>query len=429
MRKLTISPVMIAIVVAGLLFGSIHFGVGQTITSVKGVIDSDTTWTKTNSPYTLDGNVLVSNRVTLTIEAGTTINLKAHYIMVNGTLVSKGTSANQIIFQGGSSHSSEIIFTESSTVRNEQIESGNIINNAYINGTSIIISGGSPKISTNFIEYGAIIIESGAPVISNNKFYSSQVKVNDGTPVISGNDMPGGETVGFEVQYFTPIIISGGTAVISNNNIHNGDIGIEVKQGNPYIEDNNITGCQPDLIINEGVVERNYFEGIIEIGNVILKNNTVTSIEVQGSSLPTILYNNVVSLRLSSSNNVNVAYNWWGTTNTAEIQRSIWDYTDDFNLGKVNYTPFLTAANPQAMPDPNVPIPTPKPSTSPTATPDPDSSISPSQNPTATPNQSSSGTTVLLGLDWAEIAIIALLSFIAVLLVFVVVFLRKRNVK
>ena len=64
-----------------------------------------------------------------------------------------------------------------------------------------------------------------------------------------------------------------------------------------------------------------------------------------------------------------------GTTDIAEIDQKIWDYNDDFNLGKVNYVPFLTAANPQAMPDPNAPIPTLP------STPPPETTPTPSQEP------------------------------------------------
>ncbi len=67
-----------------------------------------------------------------------------------------------------------------------------------------------------------------------------------------------------------------------------------------------------------------------------------------------------------------------GTTNIAEIDQKIWDYNDDFNLGKVNYVAFLTAANPQAMPDPDAPIPT-LPSTPPHET-----TPTPSQEPEQT---------------------------------------------
>ncbi len=56
----------------------------------------------------------------------------------------------------------------------------------------------------------------------------------------------------------------------------------------------------------------------------------------------------------------------------------------------------------------------------------PDPSDLPSQDPTAMPNQPVSGDSVLWGLDWMGIAIVALLAAVVVLLVFVVVFLRRR---
>jgi hypothetical protein len=55
----------------------------------------------------------------------------------------------------------------------------------------------------------------------------------------------------------------------------------------------------------------------------------------------------------------------------------------------------------------------------------------PASAPTATPNTSTfdAGSSVLLGLDWVGIAIVALLGVVAVLLVFLFVFQRKRNMK
>lgn len=161
-----------------------------------------------------------------------------------------------------------------------------------------------------------------------------------------------------EMFFFTTVIVNGGSPIISKNNIHYADVGIEIKQGNPYISDNNITECSPNLIAPVGTIERNYFDGIIQIGNAVVKSNTVTYIEVQESFSPTISNNNIGSIRLSSSTNVDAANNWWGTTNTTDIERAIWDYNDDFTLGKVNYTPFLTEPNPKAIPDPNAEIPT-----------------------------------------------------------------------
>jgi hypothetical protein len=73
---------------------------GQTSQTVNGIITQDTTWTKANGPYSLTGPVGVSQGVTLTIEPGTTVNLNNYYIIVNGTLVAKGTSTDKIQING-----------------------------------------------------------------------------------------------------------------------------------------------------------------------------------------------------------------------------------------------------------------------------------------------------------------------------------------
>ena len=68
--------------------------------------------------------------------------------------------------------------------------------------------------------------------------------------------------------------------------------------------------------------------------------------------------------------------------------------------------------------------------TSPSETsPTPIASASSSQNPTATLSQSGAGTSLLFGWSSAEVVIAVLLGVVAVLLVFVVVFLRRRTVK
>ena len=44
---------------------------------------------------------------------------------------------------------------------------------------------------------------------------------------------------------------------------------------------------------------------------------------------------------------LNATMNWWGTTNTTEIEASIYDYYDDYNLSRVQFEPFLTTPIPE----------------------------------------------------------------------------------
>lgn len=98
-RKLAI--LSLVIVIFGLVFGGLTFKPALAATEFKGIINTDTTWTKANSPYSLTGNVLVNQGVTLRIEAGVTVNFKSDYnIQVNGTLIAEGTNNNPIVFNG-----------------------------------------------------------------------------------------------------------------------------------------------------------------------------------------------------------------------------------------------------------------------------------------------------------------------------------------
>ena len=102
----------------------------QTGTEVGGMLGENTTWTLENSPYSLTGNMLVDNGVTLTIDAGVIVNLNDYYIMVNGTLRAQGTEVDQIQFNNG-----DITFTQYSNSWNESLGSGCILENSVLSST------------------------------------------------------------------------------------------------------------------------------------------------------------------------------------------------------------------------------------------------------------------------------------------------------
>lgn len=79
------------------------FGVSATAVA-QTIIDTDTTWTAAGSPYRLDGDATVLEGVTLTIEAGVTVELTSFTsIWVAGELVARGTEAFPILFTGDAS--------------------------------------------------------------------------------------------------------------------------------------------------------------------------------------------------------------------------------------------------------------------------------------------------------------------------------------
>jgi hypothetical protein len=413
MMKSLSSAFLIAIMVSGFaLAGVVHFGTVQASTDVTGIIYSDTTWTKANSPYSLTGNVLVNNGVTLTIEAGATVNLNDFYIMVNGTLRAQGSGTDKIQFNGG-----EITFTQYGSDWNEQTGSGCIIENANLDSTYVDIGSVSTKITNNSIlrisaAYRTIISHntihngitySGASGTLSYNIISGGLELAASGPVVSNNTISGGVDVSGGSPIISYNIISGGVdvsggrissdfSVISNNRITGGNKGISCN-GYALISCNNISGCTYGIQLypvevlggtspSYPLIERNLITHNTRGITIVLssrfdpgtltptiQNNTIThnSVGIRvyitnyvGS--PTISYNNIhdnsdynIQLNEDTENDINAAYNWWGTTDTAAISQSIYDFEDDFNLGKATSVPFLTEPNPEAMPIPEFP--------------------------------------------------------------------------
>lgn len=106
-------------------------------TNVSGIIASNTTWSKANSPYVVTGNVLVNSGVTLTIEPGVTIKVNRNfYIKVEGALNAVGLSNSKIVFETNLSNPTD---TSRNSWEGIQIRptGGSVINNdlTYASGT------------------------------------------------------------------------------------------------------------------------------------------------------------------------------------------------------------------------------------------------------------------------------------------------------
>ncbi len=489
--KPILRAILIAVIFGGLIWiGPIPFSFAQNSTPVSGIISSNTTWTKANSPYKLTGPTAVSLGVTLTIEAGTTVNILNYYVQVNGTLSAKGTSTNQIQFNGG-----QIIFTSVSNGWNEQTDSGSIIENAILNDTSINIKGSNPRINNNIatsIDVGngsstisnntitvQLLVAGGSPTISNNIIGVSSITgvyiaggsptilhntinggveergVNVGSPVISFNTITGGIDVdsrggpitisnnsitgnGFQVIKMIGIL----STIVNNTLTGVGDTtGIYMSGVKSLISGNVISGCTTAISSGFAIIEKNTIYGNsgtgIDIGQgnetingniifnnegsgisvssgatVTIQNNTIANNTVGISiSSPSIVfaYNNIQNNRQNSlylsgvTANMDVANNWWGTTDIAKINQTIHDYKNDFNLGNVTFIPFLTSPNPEA---PAIPI----------FAPSPTPMLSQSPSPSLTPTSSI-----------PEFPTWIVLSFVAVISVVVILF--KKGIK
>ena len=80
------------------LFVGCPLTAAQSGTQVGGTINSEVTWTVSNSPYSLTSPVVVGYTGRLLIEPGVTVNLNNFNLQVNGYLIAQGASGSNIIF-------------------------------------------------------------------------------------------------------------------------------------------------------------------------------------------------------------------------------------------------------------------------------------------------------------------------------------------
>ena len=386
----------------------IPLSVANTGTQTSGMINVDTVWTKSNSPYSLTSPVIVGYGATLTIEAGTVIQFNGYNLQVNGILNARGSSTDNTIFT--SSSGGAVVFSGSSTSYSEQTQTGCIIENSQLTGVYIYVSSGAPKISHNTmiapnvdsVKMAFEIDSAGAPLIFGNTITGSIECLNGAHPTIIGNSIRGGvRSQGFDLSQ--PVIIN--NTIVGGAGDSGYATGISAYGNNFYIANNTISGCYNGIALDEGTntVEGNLIfnntNGIMisqdEYDRALIRHNTICN-NTQGIWLGSesnmehvnIIYNNLVGNTGYKLTGANVTYNWWGTTNQTEIGAAL--------SSAAVYTPFLNAPDATApavsgplnqnVPPSDSPLPTFSPSPSPSVTANTNSAQT--SQPTATPTLS-----------------------------------------
>jgi hypothetical protein len=304
-------------------------------TNVIGIIANDTTWTQANSPYTLTGNMLVNNGATLTIQAGTIVNIGIYVLTINGTLQAIGNILNPIELNGG-----KIDFTQYSTSWTESAGTGCTIQNSEISSTLSLE--GSTLITNNSITGGISVgnqleVAFGEPTISNNTISGKGITLEweaKANAYILDNTISGCSA---GIKASVPVLNSKASNLIQGNLLVNNTNGIEIWVNGPnpnykdIIRNNTITNNSVGISLNENVYP-NPLLATIEYNNIY--GNTVFNINMAGN--------------LGIPQNVNATRNWWGTTDLQTISQTIYDYYDNYNLGQLLIDPILTTPNREA---------------------------------------------------------------------------------
>ncbi|MGD6933755.1 MAG: NosD domain-containing protein [Candidatus Bathyarchaeia archaeon] len=285
---------------------------------------------------------------------------------VNGGVSGSFLSIDQSIIGHYSSYygQSAISLTGAATITNCTISGGGSQMDwvgRYVGEIEAVIISGSPiKIVDSTIYSGLKINAKGGKNIEfSNNVFSGHLVVDGNQVLILGNSeeektgsiSASGSQVVIQKNIVHSISFSGYSIIACDNTVSRGYTGINAQaEGSAVIERNLITNCTNGIRCTSNG---------ITIQNNTIKNNQV-GIYLDHSG-PTICYNNFENNKdniiQTSADKVDAANNYWLPSDRVSIDNSIHDYYDDFNLGKVNFSPMLTQPNPQALPDPDAPLP------------------------------------------------------------------------
>jgi len=337
------------------------------ITYVHGTLTTQT-WTN-DRIYIVDNNTGIAAGHVLTIGPGTVVRFDGNYsLSVSGTLIADGTEEQPICFTSNQASQAagdwgQIKFLDSSADAIFDSEGdytgGSILRHAII-------------------EYGrGVNVENAAPFIAHNRFYQ-----------ISGSGVSGNGSIGLVVADNTldstgiNLSVSGGDFFVMRNTISNATLttsgpgmiaensvsdasgtGISAS-GSRTVTANRVVNCGEGMTVNDGFVSENLLannhgNGLrVNGGMPIVVGNTMVFNERAGvyiqSGNPVLHHNNLVAsmgryaLRNATPNEIDATGNWWGTTDDTNIRAAVYDGNDEFGLGVVNYSGYLSGPEQEA---------------------------------------------------------------------------------
>ncbi len=350
-------------------------------TNISGQIRSNTTWTKAGSPYICTGTVEIAPDAVLTIDPGVTVILQQSNIVVYGSLIMNATAADSITFKailmkGDKAYNigfDDLAF-DNSPLGTYNIQYCNFdavginfnknpinleVSNCRFTGNYGLVgwSGDSTnylRVHDNFMSANIWVgghsgwRHSGPIEIYDNDFYCAwanntiNILAEIDTIFIRDNKFRHGGRAIF--------LMAEATAIITGNVFYDNQEGIHTPSFNVdyYIADNVFAANDKAIFL----VQNRYAFATIK-HNSIYNNDYGILVNQDAIGAPThsvynvtmdsnCIYDNKISgLCWGVLNNFSIGANWWGSTDTLDIDTCIKDFKDDFHLGAITYRPFL----------------------------------------------------------------------------------------
>jgi hypothetical protein len=263
--------------------------------NVSGIINTNTVWTKSNSPYIITNTVQIAENVTLTINPGVEIKAKeyGYIIQLWGKINAIGTESSFIKF-----------------------------NSIYIHP----LSRTTASIYLQYVEFNE-----GCPCDRGDEFLNLEIR--DSMFINCENYFNSGNII-VERNYF---FNNTGYTYYGFLNISNNSSYASIK----YNVFNNVgVGIQPSVVFENNLV----FNGVLELyaqadGSPVVKNNSFI-IEKNSINIGAVVYYTILTIDISN--------NYWEIKNNKTLDDIIVDRNDSLNNNAfINYNPKLSEPHPE----------------------------------------------------------------------------------
>lgn len=298
------------------------FGSG---TQVGGVLTGNNlTWTKANSPYFVNANLLVREGSELTIEPGVIVQFTGdYYLKVNGVINAVGSKTEPVIFvQSGDNlakWSGISIDSKTNLIVKDKYSyvSGNILKNCMVIGAKTPLSTNSSSIYIDSCTFtgneNAVELRSNDSILINN-IIDCGVKIDSN----SSNKIINNIIKGIVRGYYE-------NNLIKNNTIS--DAAIDLSYSSSQFVNNIINGCVFSIY--------NAMSAKFTGNNFLNYNGTILNMSINS---------------YASQKSYNFAGNYWGEAQTLELNQKgddanisfFNDYYDNFEWAEIDYSNWAT---------------------------------------------------------------------------------------
>jgi len=378
---------------------------------VPALIDGDATWTAADSPYRVKQDTTVAQNTTLVVENGVTVELaEGVSLIVKGEMQARGTPGQPVLFTGmddggGKGRWVSVVFEDSSAdavfVDVDEYQSGSILEwctfergtravklkgaSPYVHrctftdnqseatvipagGAGILVTGGAaPRIrSCTFYKNealpaaygGGIYAEASAPIIQdctfdgNKAVYGAGLTTDRVASPIVGNKFVnneatitkgGGASLITTVSAFLNNVVTENLAKLDGGGVH---VCVDCHpHAVPFVMDNTIADNISD--------DPDPAHGAAGIGAAYLRVMTSNNIHGnlrKGEPSDFGWFHPLEESFPDWVANRSVAGNWWGTADTAKVEKTVADGNDFEDLGKVEFEPVLEGPAEEALP-------------------------------------------------------------------------------